>query len=125
MGKAPSLLHGMEVVVNKNSLLLRNPQRLEIGGLDSLPDSRWPFKKELRADLDATDRLANHTVLAGAVVLRIKLLKFENCIEVKGWLRVSQPSNDLLDLNVNFVPSSRCQDDLAQHCLQGEEQQST
>ena len=89
MGKAPSLLHGMEVIVNEDSLLLRNPQRLQIGGFDGLPDSRWPFKKELRADLDATDRLADHTVFAGAVVLRIKLLKSENCIEVKRWLRVS------------------------------------
>jgi len=46
-------------------------------------------KKELRADLDAADGLADHTVFAGAVVLRIKLLKLENCIEVKRWLRVS------------------------------------
>jgi len=64
----------MEVVVNENSLLLRNPQRLEIGSLDGLPNSRRPLKKELRADLDTTDRLADYTVVARTVVLRIQLL---------------------------------------------------
>jgi hypothetical protein len=39
--------------------------------------------------LDATDRFTDDTVLTCAVVLRIKLLKFEHRVEVKRWLGIS------------------------------------
>ena len=75
----------MEVPIDEDSFLLRNPERLQICGLDGFPNSRWLFKEWLRADLDAADRFADDAILTDTVILRIKLLKLEDRIEIEWW----------------------------------------
>ena len=79
----------VQAAIDQDSFLLRNPERLEICSLDRFPDTRWLFEEKLCADLDATDRFTDDSVLACEVVLRIELLKFEHRIEIKRWFGIS------------------------------------